>query len=195
MTRSANPEEGPTLLEISEALVENQSQIDELRSLLEKLEGQLVTMRELLAPSEAALRARNEYLDRDRDAMVAKLDKRLNGAVDMLETQRGIVLSLSQEIPRRVDQIENRVLRSLSVSWSATLAVTAMAGFLGGIAASLGRDWYESPPPPQPAITEPAREWWNGLLPDEAAKQSPPGKSRPRPSANASPRSAPTVSK
>lgn len=196
MNRPGRPEEEPTLLEISEAIADNQSQIDELKSLVEKLEGQLVTMRELLAPSEAALRARNEYLGRHMDKTLSEAVRRISDSAQALNEQRSRVLSLAEQIPARMNEIERKVLKQLG-AWSTMALVMIGAASVLSVAAAR---WTAAASSPRPAVLspdDPANILFDQMTPAKpaaAAKQNAPAKrtSRPRPSADASPNPAPT---
>ena len=111
---------GPVAL--LEATAEARTLIEELTRLAEELKGREERLGELLAPSEAALRARTEYLDNVmRDELARLKEEGLQMMARLAET----------DVQRRNERADHGRLRTI-----VSLLAMLLGGFLAGQVAS-----------------------------------------------------------
>jgi len=144
---------GPVAL--LEATAEARTLIEELTRLAEELKGRQERLEELLAPSEAALRARTEYLDNVmRDELARAGERVLNLADEAATTGRRV----SQEVVQVADRLVEADARRQSERsrhdrrlMIVGLVTTLLGGFLAGALAN----WRSgATPSTRPAATE-----------------------------------------
>jgi hypothetical protein len=129
---------GPVAL--LEATAEARTLIEDLTRLAEELKGREERLGELLAPSEAALRARTEYLDKVMREQLGRAEQRV---LKLGEEVERIVRSLSDlvaQIPARLAEADARRWNEARRHdrWRTVVSLLAMllGGFLAGQVAS-----------------------------------------------------------
>lgn len=129
---------GPVAL--LEATAEARTLIEELTRLAEELKGREERFEELLAPSEAALRARTEYLDNVMRDELARVEERV---LKLAEEAAAIARRLKEEalqMPARLAEADARRLseRKRRDRWRMVIGLATMllGGFLAGTIAS-----------------------------------------------------------
>jgi len=129
---------GPVAL--LEATAEARTLIEELTRLAEELKVRQERLGELLAPSEAALRARTEYLDKVMREELSRAEERI---LRLSEDVERIARSLSDhmvQMPGRLAEADARRWdkREKSERWRTVLSLLAMlvGGFVAGQVAS-----------------------------------------------------------
>ena len=148
---------GPVAL--LEATAEARTLIEELTRLAEELKGREERLGELLAPSEAALRARTEYLDKVMREDLGRAEQRV---LKLGEEVERIVRSLSDYVMRIPAQLAEADARR----WSETrrherrqtivsLLALLLGGFLAGQVASYRSGGMTNAKPAAAAETKP----------------------------------------
>src|SRR5712691_678796 len=129
---------GPVAL--LEATAEARTLIEELTRLAEELKGRHERFEELLAPSEAALRARTEYLD---NVMRDELARAEQGVLKLAEEVSGIARRQQEDILQMMARLaetdaQRRNERAGQGRWRMIVSLLAMlvGGFLAGQVAS-----------------------------------------------------------
>jgi len=129
---------GPVAL--LEATAEARTLIEDLTRLAEELKGREERLEELLAPSEAALRARTEYLDNVMRDELARAEERV---LKLAEEAAAIARRLKEDVlqmPARLAEADARRQseRTRHDRWRTVVSLLAMllGGFLAGQAAS-----------------------------------------------------------
>jgi hypothetical protein len=144
-------EEKPGTVALLEATAEARALIEDLTRLSEELKLREERLGELLAPSEAALRARTEYLDKvTRDELsraeqqvlklaeeVARIARNLNDSVVQIPAR------LAEAVPQRGRERERRGHGQTLLG----LAALLLGGFLAGQVASCRSGTMNAKPP------------------------------------------------
>jgi hypothetical protein len=135
----ASENAGPVAL--LEATAEARTLIEELTSLAEELKGREEDLGELLAPSEAALRARTEYLDNVMRDELARAEQRV---LKLVEEVSGIARRQQED----VRQMVARVAEKDAQCWSEMAGherlrtiVLLLAMLVGGFLAGQVANW------------------------------------------------------
>ena len=161
-------------LETVEALTELRTDVEELRRLVAEV-------KQALAPSEAALKARTEYLDRVLRDQLGQAEKRIAKAsvdVEQLSQRMHNELTKFPAIVAEVDArrwIEQR--RQDRRRMVAGVAAMTCGGFLAGLAGSWVTTRSNTPPPATATASEPA------AAPVATTSKSRPASPKSRPSA------------
>jgi hypothetical protein len=145
---------GPVAL--LEATAEARTLIEELTRLAEELKGRQERLEELLAPSEAALRARTEYLDNVMRDELARAEQRV---VKLAEEVRGITRRQQEDVLQMAARLAETDARRQSeragherLRTIVSLLAMLLGGFLAGQVANWRSGTKESP---RPAAIEP----------------------------------------
>lgn len=155
-------EEGTVAL--LEAIAEARTLIEDLSRLSEELKARQDQLGELLAPSEAALRARTEYLDKVMREQLGRAEQRV---VKLSEDVDRIARSLNDQavqMPRQLAEADQQreAARTRRERWRIALSLLAM--LLGGFLAGMVATWLSAPSAKPAAI--------------EASPKSPPSPGR-----------------
>jgi len=143
----------PSALELAETLAEVRAQLDEMKLLGEELTTKHAQLKELLAPSEAALKARTEYLDRVLREQLKDAEKRLRDLAAQVSSDSTRSNQQLQALAATIVQCERQRLRR-TAAW-------AMAGAIGMTAGGYAAGWvaatsWRPAAPTVEAVTVPA---------------------------------------
>ena len=130
---------GPVAL--LEATAEARTLIEELTRLAEELKGREERLGELLAPSEAALRARTEYLDNVMRDELARAEQRV---LKLAEEVSGIARRLKEEglqMSARLAETDARRRSERAGHERYWMIVSFLAMLLGGLLAGTVANW------------------------------------------------------
>ena len=130
---------GPVVL--LEATAEARTLIEELTRLAEELKGREERLGELLAPSEAALRARTEYLDNVMRDELARAEQRV---LKLAEEVSGIARRLKEEglqMSARLAEADARHRSERAGHERSRMIVTLLAMLVGGFLAGQVASW------------------------------------------------------
>ena len=146
-------EEETRTVALLEAIAEARTLIEDLSRLADELKVRQDQLGELLAPSEAALRARTEYLDKVMREQLGRAELRM---VKLSEDVDRIARSLNDQVvqmPSRLAEADARRwdARTRRERWLIVLGLLAMlvGGFLAGLVAT-----WRSAPSAKPAASE-----------------------------------------
>jgi hypothetical protein len=147
-----------------EAIAEARTLIEDLSRLADELKARQDQLGELLAPSEAALRARTEYLDKVMREQLGRAEQRV---IRLSEDVERIARSLSDQavqMPSRLAEADQQreAARTRRERWRIALSLLAM--LLGGFLAGMVATWWSAPSAKPAAI--------------EASPKSPPSPGR-----------------
>jgi hypothetical protein len=152
-----------------EAIAEARALLEDLTRLAEELKLRHAQLGELLAPSEAALQARTEYLDRVLKEQLSQSGQRVTRLAEDVDR---IVRNLSDTIvqmPARVAEIDARRWQEMARRERWRTGVSLLAMLLGGFLAGQAATWRTTTKAAVPAATEAP----------SAAKSAPAVKPRP----------------
>ena len=145
---------GPVAL--LEATAEARTLIEELTRLAEELKGREERLGELLAPSEAALRARTEYLDNVMRDELARAEQRV---LKLAEEVSGIARRLKEEglqMSARLAEADARHRSERVGHERSRMIVTLLAMLVGGFLAGQVVNWrFGAKEAVRPAAIEP----------------------------------------
>ena len=174
-------EQGADSIALLETLTEARALIEELTRLAEDLKVRHEQLSELLAPSETALRARTEYLDRVLREQLKGVDQRSAELSRQVSKDSSDVRQLMESVKQHGESQAQLIAAAVQKSrvglsgWSiVSMLLIGTAGFLSGIAAS-GR-WAVRSAPPETIVAEPSSP---SAKPAPAARR--PARSRPSP--------------
>jgi hypothetical protein len=171
------PIESP--LETIEALTELRTDVDELRRLVDEI-------KQALAPSETALKARSEYLDRVLKEQLSRAEQRIAKSADEVERLSRRLSDELTKLPAIVAEVDARRYVEQRRHERRRLVTGIVAMTCGGFLAGLAATWTNrstTAPPATAAVSVP------GAAPT-ATKSAPPSRTRTRTSAPAASRSA-----
>jgi len=146
-----------------ETLAEAKALIEELTRLGEELKVRQERLGELLAPSEAALKARTEYLDHVMREQLGRAEEHLTRVSnDVLTISRNLSehVRTMPELMVEVDRHRARATTRREL-WRTALVIAAamVGGYLAGQIGACRPSWSAAPPPleiiPSPAPTSP----------------------------------------
>ncbi len=147
-------EEETRTVALLEAIAEARTLIEDLGRLAEELRVRQDQLGELLAPSEAALRARSEYLDKVMREQLGRAEQRV---VKLSEDLDGIARSLNDQVV----QMPSRLAEADARRWDARtrrerfrIALGLLAMLIGGFLAGQVATCRLSAPTTKPAATE-----------------------------------------
>jgi hypothetical protein len=134
-------EPGASTVALLEAIAEARTLIDDVTRLSEDLKLRQDRLEELLAPTEAALRARTEYLDRVMREQLGRAEERVSKLGQEVE---GIARQLNDRVvqmPSRLAEVfsERWTRRQRHEMWRTALSLVAM--LLGGFLAGQVANW------------------------------------------------------
>jgi ABC-type transporter Mla subunit MlaD len=174
-----SPQEDPDAQTVAllEAIVEVRTLIEDISRLAEELKARQERLGELLVPSEAALKARTEYLDHVMREQLGGAEQRLTRMVDEVNQIARTLSDRITQMPALMVEVDRQ--RAIATSWrewwrTALVIVAATAGgYLAGQTAACRAN--------PNAILSPARE------PSLSPAKTPPSP-RARPRSTAAPR-------
>jgi hypothetical protein len=145
---------GPVAL--LEATAEARTLIEELTRLADELKGREDRLGELLAPSEAALRARTEYLDNVMRDELARAEQRV---LKLAEEVAGIARRLKEDVVQTSIGLAETDARHRSESAGherSRMIVSLLAMLVGGFLAGQVANWHSGAmESARPAVIEP----------------------------------------
>ena len=137
---SADEEENARMVALSEALAESRALIEELTRVGEELRVRQDHLGELLAPSEQALKARTEYLDRVMREQLGQAEQQLTRLSNDVQAIARNLSDHVREMPALMVEVDRqRAEMAARREWWKTglsLLVMLLGGFLAGQAAT-----------------------------------------------------------
>lgn len=137
---------GESPLETMQAMTELRADIEELRTTVSEL-------REMLAPSEAALSARNEYLDRVLREQLSRAEQRIAKSGEEVERLSRRLADELTKLPAIVAEVDARRHLEQRRHERRRMAVGIVAMTCGGFLAGLAGSWSARTSAPSPAVS------------------------------------------
>ena len=149
-------EEETRTVALSEAIAEARTLIEDLSRLADELRARQDQLGELLAPSEAALRARTEYLDKVMREQLGRAEQRVTRLSEDVERIARSLNDQAVHLPSRLAEADQQreIARTRRERWRIALSLLAM--LLGGFLAGLVAMWWSAPSAKPAAIESPS---------------------------------------